>query len=1321
MANDPENTMEFKIDVEIKAAINKVKEFTKTIQDALNIETSDKGLKAGVEKFKIYTKDISKEATKLQNALVDEKTPEYIKKVGLEILDLTNQIREAEEAGKSTVDLEDKLKGRNRLLSSYVGKGYDKTGVSDALSKFLALYDDVEGKARGLLSINDANLQIEKQEAEEAERAAKAKQDAANAAAQQANSEGMANAEAKNAEETAKKQKDYQEQIGAEIDKNTQKQEDFTNAEKKGAEAAKQSAEEFSNAVKDTKTANIAVDLDADTSKMGIAELTRYIEQLKLKVKEIKTTWKETDFQSASRDAEYEKTVDKLNEAKQVMKDYGKEAGEANNKLSNAQVLNTINGTIQGIASAKTMLQGALNVINAIGPAAQTAGLISEAALTEATAGLNLVITIIAQVVNAIQNIGNVLQAIWNKAKQVFTAIYELVKKVIKAIGDLISKVRTGLKKALDSVGDSADKAFSVKNLRRTLQMLTKYIFGVRSFFFLYRKLRAGVTEGLKNLVQFQSASNETNHAITELRTSLLYLKNAWAAAFAPIINYVYPVLVKLMDMLASIGNAIARFIAALTGASTVLQAVKVDAGDYADSLASAGGSAKKAADEQKKLNDRLAAFDDLNVLGRDKDDEDTSPSGGGGGSADDLLDPNSMFERIQTPFNRLAQMLKDAWKSGDAFDLGDLFATNLEASLDKANKWLEGEGRAKILKIANLIGTFVDGVLSHEDLGAKLGEVIGRAFDLVCDTINTIITPARTMRFGTQVASAMNSAIPLIVPKLGETLGNLFRSAIAYFYGWVTTADWKGWGQAIADGFNNMLAQLSAVNIKGTMKSPQGLNGWDMLGISINDFAQGMIDMLGTAISQADWQSLGRGIGQLLSRIDFTGIWAGITGIWEGVQEGAKGIWSGFTGSAPREAVTALQPIATVLQNIPDLISEITWAIKEILPSFDEVMEWLQNLPDTIDRIVSVIEQLLPIVVAIAEKIGATIETVVDWSKKPLVGDIVRGAGAGAAIGGAVGGTPGAIIGGAVGSNVGAYLGFGGGVYQLIDAVDRAIGKNAELDTSIKGVTENIKGLGAVADNIKGDLVFDNVTNNLHAMTDATKGYLGEIPVKFTEIKGAADTQSLGIKDRFVSTFDTLKNGSIDSAKIIEENFTMASDNIKDSFIGAWEEIKKSISEGGEMFVALSDGMGNAVKSLLNGMIDGINMSITKPLQDISKSFNILRTLDVNGSRPFAGIPYLNVQPIPHLAQGAVIPPNKQFMAVLGDQTSGTNIEAPLDTIKQAVGEEFASYFEQMINATLQVVQAVNNKNLVIGDREIGKANARYVNQQKMIKGTML
>lgn len=45
-----------------------------------------------------------------------------------------------------------------------------------------------------------------------------------------------------------------------------------------------------------------------------------------------------------------------------------------------------------------------------------------------------------------------------------------------------------------------------------------------------------------------------------------------------------------------------------------------------------------------------------------------------------------------------------------------------------------------------------------------------------------------------------------------------------------------------------------------------------------------------------------------------------------------------------------------------------------------------------------------------------------------------------------------------------------------------------------------------------------------------------------------------------------------------------------------------------------------------------------------------------------------LSTSGLPHLASGAVIPPNREFLAVLGDQTSGNNIEAPVSEIEAAV-----------------------------------------------------
>ena len=50
--------------------------------------------------------------------------------------------------------------------------------------------------------------------------------------------------------------------------------------------------------------------------------------------------------------------------------------------------------------------------------------------------------------------------------------------------------------------------------------------------------------------------------------------------------------------------------------------------------------------------------------------------------------------------------------------------------------------------------------------------------------------------------------------------------------------------------------------------------------------------------------------------------------------------------------------------------------------------------------------------------------------------------------------------------------------------------------------------------------------------------------------------------------------------------------------------------------------------------------------------------------------LPQFNAPQIPYLAQGAVLPANKPFLAMVGDQRNGTNIEAPLETIKQALSE---------------------------------------------------
>ena len=64
-------------------------------------------------------------------------------------------------------------------------------------------------------------------------------------------------------------------------------------------------------------------------------------------------------------------------------------------------------------------------------------------------------------------------------------------------------------------------------------------------------------------------------------------------------------------------------------------------------------------------------------------------------------------------------------------------------------------------------------------------------------------------------------------------------------------------------------------------------------------------------------------------------------------------------------------------------------------------------------------------------------------------------------------------------------------------------------------------------------------------------------------------------------------------------------------------------------------------------------------------------------------------IQEIPRLAAGAVIPPNRKFMAVLGDQTRGTNIEAPESLIRKIVREESGNMNTELLQAILEAIRA--------------------------------
>ena len=95
----------------------------------------------------------------------------------------------------------------------------------------------------------------------------------------------------------------------------------------------------------------------------------------------------------------------------------------------------------------------------------------------------------------------------------------------------------------------------------------------------------------------------------------------------------------------------------------------------------------------------------------------------------------------------------------------------------------------------------------------------------------------------------------------------------------------------------------------------------------------------------------------------------------------------------------------------------------------------------------------------------------------------------------------------------------------------------------------------------------------------------------------------------------------------------------------------------------------------------------------------------------------------LPHLAKGAVIPPNAPFAAVLGDQRHGTNIEAPLSTIQEAVAAVMSDFHagnmaghEATVSMLKEILEAILG--IEIGDSVIGEAYERYNRKMSIVKG---
>lgn len=229
-----------------------------------------------------------------------------------------------------------------------------------------------------------------------------------------------------------------------------------------------------------------------------------------------------------------------------------------------------------------------------------------------------------------------------------------------------------------------------------------------------------GLKEGMDNLAQY---SDDTNKALSILMSSMTQLKNSFATAFSPLVEYAAPALAQFINLLSQAVTWTAQLLAALTGKDTFVKAVKVQQ-DYADSLDKTKDETKDAAKETEKA---LAPFDKLiQITTGKKKSEDKNE-----------LKPEDMFttEEVSNDIKLQAEAIKDT--------LGKLFDPLKESWLENGPQVMSSLQNtfSAIKQLASDVGASFMQVWNVEGYGKAITDDLLITFANLVDTVGNLVT----------------------------------------------------------------------------------------------------------------------------------------------------------------------------------------------------------------------------------------------------------------------------------------------------------------------------------------------------------------------------------------------------------------------------------------------------------------------------------------------------------------------------------------------------------------------------------------------------
>ena len=336
--------------------------------------------------------------------------------------------------------------------------------------------------------------------------------------------------------------------------------------------------------------------------------------------------------------------------------------------------------------------------------------------------------------------------------------------------------------------------------IKENVDGIGKAISGLAQKLIIFQLLKQAFSSLIKGAKEAFSAylvaDKSLGASVRDLQASLKTLQGSLASAFAPIVETVVPYLSTMVNWLITAANAVAQFTAALMGKSVYKRA--------SANIAATGAAAGSAANQVDKLNKKLGAYDDLNVIDQDKGSG--GSGGGGGGASGGGIDYEDVD--IDSGISDFADKVKEAWQKADFTEIGTIVGTKLKDALDNIN-W---EGiKATTEKIAKSIATFLNGFIATPGLFDTIGKTIAEGLNTALLFVSTFLNTFDFKQFGKAIMEGIGGFFSNFDwGLLASTIQGWGDAWLDFMTGIIQGIDWKSLPQNIIKAIKDFFAGIN-------------------------------------------------------------------------------------------------------------------------------------------------------------------------------------------------------------------------------------------------------------------------------------------------------------------------------------------------------------------------------------------------------------------------------------------------------------------------------------------------------------------------------